>query len=286
MKKLLPVLFFGLLSLLMVPIKSAATEYVDCVQVSRSGILSYSLPEYEIKIINTCSADLGTVYLDFDIGGYSSNITVPRISIWSAIQWENSKIISLRGIKPGYYNPTVKVTTDKDYSWKRVKLSSFSILNPSTSDPNSNAPKPVQTPLPATIPTSTKCEKIDTTEIQVSLNDSLKLMQMAKSISTGYDPEINLLVNSAEKIKIDANKEVCATGSADIDSKLNLAKVTQLADVVAKINKLIVEMTNLVLIIQKTPNKSKTTITCQKGKLVKKVSGITPVCPTGYRLKV
>lgn len=286
MKRLVPLLLIGLLSQITYPTKVVATEYADCVDVVKAGVLSYVLPEYEIKVTNNCKADLGTIYLDFDLGGFSSNINVPRISIWSAIHWETSKIISLRGIKPGYYSPTVKITSTKDYSSKRVKLTSFTISNKSSNGSGISAPQPEQAPTPIAIPIITKCEKIDSEEILVSINDSIKLIESAKSISTGYSAEINSLINSAETLKIDAEKDVCVTAGADLESKIKLAKVTHLADLVSRMKKLIVDMTNLVLAIQKVPAKPKTVITCVKGKSTKKVIAINPKCPTGYKLKV
>ena len=284
MNRYVPLLLIGILTQFIFPTKGVAAEYVDCVEVVRAG-LQYSSKDYEIKVANVCNADLGTVYLDFDAGSYSSYVSTPRVSIWNLSDWGTSKTIHMYGIKPGYYSPTVKITVSKDYSWKRVRLPSFTIPKPSSTGSSDYEPQPVATPVPTTVPTTTKCTKIDASEILASLNESSNLIEMTKTISTGYTSEINVLKNAAEMIKTDAEKDVCATGAADLDSKLNLAKVTQLADIIARTRKLIVDMTNFVLIIQKTPNKLKTSISCQKGKLVKKVTAVNPICPTGFRLK-
>jgi len=284
MKRLVPLLLLGILTQFVYPTKGVAAEYVDCVEVVRAG-LYFSATNYEIKVANNCNSDLGTVYLDFDTGSYSSYVSTPRVSIWNLSDWGTSKTIYMYGIKPGYYSPTVKITVTKDYSWKRVRLPSFTISKPSSSGSVDYEPQPVATPAPATVPTTTKCAKVDASEILASLNESSNLIEMTKTISTGYTREIKVLKDSAEIIKIDADKDICATGAADLDSKLNLAKVTHLADIIAKTRKLIVDMTNFVLIIQKTPNKPKTSISCQKGKLVRKVIAVNPICPTGFKQK-
>ncbi len=285
MKKLTPLLLFGVFTQILNPAFAHSAEYVDCVEVVRASLVYYSSTEYEIKVANKCGTDLGTVYLDFDTGSYSSYVSTPRVSIWNLSDWGTSKTIYMYGIKPGYYSPTVKITASKDYSWKRVRLPSFTISKPSSSGSTSYDPQPVATPAPIAVPTTSKCEKIDASEILNSLNESLNLLEMAKTISTGYSSEIITLNLTAEKIKVDAQRDVCATGAADLDSKLKLAKLTLQADIVARIRTLIVDMTNFVLIIQKTPNKPKSIIYCQKGKLVKKVTAVNPICPAGYKLK-
>ena len=269
---------------------ASAAEYVDCVEVTRAGLISYSAtnPQYEIRVVNNCKLDLDTVYLEFDTGSYTSYVYTPRISIWNLTDWATSKTVYLNGIKPGYFSPTVKITVSNDYSWKRVRLPSFTILG--TSSPGESGgyvPKNVVTPTPIPTPTLniTKCDYIESTEMTTSLSESISLIEKIKEISSGYNNEIDVLKEKAQKLKTDAQKQVCVTGGADIDSKLNLAKVSLLADVVARSKSLIVEMTNLVLVIQKVPTKPKTVITCVKGKLSKKVSAINPKCPTGYKLK-
>ena len=73
--------------------------------------------------------------------------------------------------------------------------------------------------------------------------------------------------------ELKAKQEAEAKAAAELKAKQDADKAAQLAALKAALLKL------------KTPTPKKTTITCIKGKTVKKVTAIKPVCPKGYKKK-
>ena len=83
-----------------------------------------------------------------------------------------------------------------------------------------------------------------------------------------------MMKNSAEPSK----DEIASAQTAAIE--LGKADATAAADKAAQLAALKVALLKL-----KTPTPKKTTITCIKGKTVKKVTAVKPVCPKDYKKK-
>jgi len=111
-------------------------QWVDCVIVKSAGLSMFSYfgsPAYEVKVVNGCDSDIGSVRLDFESGSfdvfaYNSQSIFNLSSFGKTVQFE------LRGIKPGFYSPTLKITSREDFSSKRVRLPSYSIQAPRQPD--------------------------------------------------------------------------------------------------------------------------------------------------------
>jgi len=115
----------------------AANSWVDCVIITKANIdKTYSSlpPSYNFTVSNGCSgSDIGSVKIEFqngDILNYSY-LNTQTIYSFSAYQYYGKKLsFSLKDMKPGYYQPSVKITAQKDYSRKTVSLPSYNIEAP------------------------------------------------------------------------------------------------------------------------------------------------------------
>ena len=102
----------------------------------------------------------------------------------------------------------------------------------------------------------------------VNFNEAQLISVEAKKLAADLKAKQEADAKAAAELK--AKQEADAKAAADkivADAKVEAAKI--LADAKAKVNSLT----------------KKTSITCIKGKLIKKVTGINPKCPTGYKVK-
>lgn len=122
----------SLKSLIFAAPADAYGQWVDCVIVKSAGLSPFpyfgSLA-YEVKVLNGCDSDIGSVRLDFESGSfdvfaYNSQSIFNLSSFGKTVQFE------LRGIKPGFYSPTLKITSREDFSSKRVRLPAYTIEAP------------------------------------------------------------------------------------------------------------------------------------------------------------
>jgi len=133
-KRLFTVIF-ALISIghLATPIKAEAYgDLVDCVVVRSAGLSPFpyfgSLA-YEVKVQNGCDADIGTIKLEFDSGSFDV-FSFGSESIYNLGSYGKTVQFQLENIKPGYYSPSVKITSREDYSYKRVRLPAYTINAP------------------------------------------------------------------------------------------------------------------------------------------------------------
>ena len=135
----------------------------------------------------------------------------------------------------------------------------------------------------------------------LSLESSIKLMYNSASRSwlvatTSYQSVINL--NEREKLYLNSaqtqintvagNKVAAVKAAADAKAAADKAVADKAAadKAVAEKDAAIAALTAKVTAIEaKLAATKKTTITCVKGKLSKKVTAVKPKCPTGYKLK-
>ena len=121
------------MSYLVTPIKAEAYgELVDCVIVKSAGLSPFpyfgSLA-YEVKVQNGCNADIGTIKLEFDSGSFDV-FSFGSQSIYNLSSYGKTVQFQLENIKPGYYSPSLKITSREDYSYKRVRLPAYTINAP------------------------------------------------------------------------------------------------------------------------------------------------------------
>jgi hypothetical protein len=104
-------------------------QWVDCVIVKSAGLSPFpyfgSLA-YEVKVLNGCDSDIGSVRLDFESGSFDV-FAFNSQSIFNLSSFGKTVQFELRGIKPGFYSPTLKITSREDFSSKRVRLPAYTI---------------------------------------------------------------------------------------------------------------------------------------------------------------
>jgi hypothetical protein len=75
--------------------------------------------------------------------------------------------------------------------------------------------------------------------------------------------------------ELKAKQEVEANAAAELRAKQAADKVAEIAALASKVTEIQAKLAPI----------KKTTITCVKGKLSKKVTAVKPKCPSGYKLK-
>jgi hypothetical protein len=89
----------------------------------------FGSPAYEVKVFNGCESDIGSIRLDFESGSFDV-FAYNSQSIYNLSTFGKTVQFELKGIKPGFYSPTLKITSREDFSSKRVRLPSYTIQAP------------------------------------------------------------------------------------------------------------------------------------------------------------
>jgi hypothetical protein len=120
----------------------------------------------------------------------------------------------------------------------------------------------------------------------VSFDEGL-IVTPPKGLEIGYVP-IVVKQKAADKSAVDKALAAISAASGNTESIIKAAaelKVKQEADAKAAADKAAAELKAMQEAAAKAAVTKKTTITCVKGKITKKVTSVKPVCPKGYKKK-
>lgn len=242
LKSVLVSLFFGTSAIWFTGIAAthAADKLVNCVVVKSADLNSFfGSPAYELKVLNGCKADLGTVRFEFDTGSYSIFVDGSK-SVWNLSEFGRTISFSLGQISPGTYFPTLKITASKDFSSVRRNLPSFRILAPeqpalgssagsvasgSDSRNSSRSSSPIaQQPPPSSVPKSSPSPTPSPTTTPVFSENS--------STSTYYSPAVVALAQATSAIQASV---VELTEDFNEQLKLLTAVILKISKIVASL---------------------------------------------------
>jgi hypothetical protein len=148
------VLLLVLGSVWLSPASPARANTIDCISVSGAGA-NFSGTTYSLTLNNSCNRSLGSVSVRYIFSSGSSGFNSQEVGSASVFS-SSSLTFNISSLSPGTYSPDILITTQDDYSSKRVFLSSYTKRSTGGSGGGSGTYTP---PVPVR-PTSPYCRQV------------------------------------------------------------------------------------------------------------------------------